>query len=200
MKIALLHYTFWPEAGGVEQVMRDQANLLQRAGHEVTVLCGLGLDPGDGYEVLLLPTLAPEFPLNVKVRAVLDRGQADQNFSRYRSELIDALREVLDGVELTLVHNVFTMHHNLALTRALHDVAKERRIVAWTHDLVVTNPDYALPNPKQPPWNLMRTGNPQVRYVAVSEARAAELGEHLEVDSVVVPDPVDPMRLFGLSP
>ncbi len=201
MKIALLHESFWPEVGGVQQVMRDQARMLVQAGHQVRVLCGLGLDPGEGYQVLLLPTLAPDYPLNQQVRAVLESGQADKNFNLYRAELIQALRELLGDADVTFVHNVFTMHHTLPLTLALHDLAKDYRLIAWTHDLVITNSDYSLPNPTKQPWNLMRAANPHVRYVAASEARAAELRAQLRPAPapVIVPNPVDPVRLFGLT-
>ena len=47
MKIALLHPTFWPQPGGVEHLIRDQANMLSRAGHEVTILTGLGRETGE---------------------------------------------------------------------------------------------------------------------------------------------------------
>ena len=60
-------------------------------------------------------------------------------------------------------------------TRALHDLAPRHKLVAWTHDLTATNSDYALPNPTQPPWNLMRTSSPEVTYVATSKLRADEL-------------------------
>jgi glycosyltransferase involved in cell wall biosynthesis len=203
MKIALLHYSFWPEIGGVEQVMRDQANLLHRAGHEVTVLTGIGSNPGERYRVELLPELAPDFPLNAQVRAVLERGQADQTFSQYRSALVEVLDRVLGAVDVTFVHNIFTLHHNLALTRALHDVAPRHRLVAWTHDLVAGSSDYALPNPTQPPWNLMRTRHPQVTYAATSELRAGELAKSLRPagePAAVIPDPVDSIRVYGLTP
>jgi glycosyltransferase involved in cell wall biosynthesis len=181
--------------------MRDQANMLVRAGHQVTIICGKGENPGETYGVLVIPELAPDFPLNVQVRAVLERGQADQSFSRYRALLVTVLREALAGEELTLVHNVFTMHHNLALTRALHDIAPTQRMMAWTHDLVATNPDYSLPNPNQPPWNLMRLANPLVPYVTTSGARANEIMARLNLPEApyVVPNPVDPTRLFGLT-
>ena len=81
MKVALLHYSAWPEMGGVENVVRDQANMLANAGHEVKVLTGAGLDIGEGYKFVLMPQLAPDYELNKSVRAVLDRGQSDQNFA-----------------------------------------------------------------------------------------------------------------------
>ncbi len=176
--------------------------MLRRAGQEVKVIAGAGLDTGEDYEFVLLPELAPDYELNVSVRSVLDRGQADQNFSQYRSVLVEALGAALTGVDVTFVHNIFTMHFNLALTRALHDLAPYHKMVAWTHDMVATNSDYALPNPKQPPWNLMRTSAPDVTYVTNSDHRADEIKAYLkpEVKPQVVLDMVDPVRLFGLTP
>jgi glycosyltransferase involved in cell wall biosynthesis len=202
MKIALLHYSTWPEMGGVENMVRDQANMLVNAEHEVTVLTGTGIDTGEGYKLAPLPELAPDFALNKSVRAVLDRGQSDQNFAQYRSLLAETLESILSGVDLTIVHNLFTMHYNLAATRALHDLAPRHKMIAWTHDLTATNTDTALPNPTQPPWNLMRTSAKDVAYVATSDLRAAEIKAQLKplVAPEVIPNVVDPMRLFGLSP
>jgi glycosyltransferase involved in cell wall biosynthesis len=201
MKIALLHYTTWPEMGGVENVLRDQAVMLLKAGHEVKVLSGSGIDSGEGYEFILMPELAPDFELYKSVNEVLTRGQSDQSFSQYRTVLVEALRAVLTGVDVTFVHNVFTTHFNLALTRALHDLAPEHKMVAWTHDLTATNSDFALPNPTQPPWNLMRTSAPGVEYVATSELRAKELKASLKpvVEPDVIPNMVDPARLFVVT-
>jgi mannosylglucosylglycerate synthase len=202
MKIALLHFSTWPEIGGVENMVRDQANMLLNARHEVKVLTGTGIDTGDGYKLVVVPELAPDFPLNKSVRSVLDRGQADQNFGQYRSALVEALEKELAEVDLTIVHNIFTVHNNLACTRALHDLAPKHKMIAWTHDLTATNSDVALPNPTQPPWNLMRTSVKEVTYVATSDLRAAEIKANLKpaVEATVIPNVVDPMRLFGMSP
>lgn len=202
MKIVLLHYSFWPEIGGVEHVVRDQANLLRAAGHDVKVVAGAGVATGEDYPFELLEELTPDYELNKSIRAVLERGQSDQNFSQYRSVLVEALAAVIHDADLTIVHNIFTMHFNLVLTRALHDLAPYHKMVAWTHDLTATNPDFALPNPTQPPWNLMRTSAPEVTYVTTSELRADQIQAHLKpkVEPYIVPNVVDPVRLFGLTP
>jgi glycosyltransferase involved in cell wall biosynthesis len=201
MKIALLHYSAWPEMGGVQNVMRDQAVMLLKAGHQVKVLTGAGIDSGEGYEFVLMPELTPEFELYKSVTAVLTRGQSDQSFSQYRSVLVDALKAQLTDVDVTIVHNVFTMHLNLALTRALHDLASMHKMIAWTHDLTASNTDFALPNPTQPPWNLVRMSAAGVTYIATSDLRAKELKAHLKppVEAKVIPNMIDPARLFMLT-
>jgi glycosyltransferase involved in cell wall biosynthesis len=202
MKVALLHYSTWPEMGGVENVVRDQANMLMNAGHKVKVISGQGINTREGYEFVSMPELAPDFELNKSLRAVLERGQVDQKFNQYRSVLVDALGAALADVDVTFVHNIFTMHHNLACTQALHDLAPKHKMLAWTHDLVAGNPDYALPNPGQPPWNLMRTSAKDVTYMATSELRAVQVKTELKLPAVpqAIPNMVDPMRLFGLTP
>jgi glycosyltransferase involved in cell wall biosynthesis len=202
MKIALLHFSTWPEMGGVENMVRDQANMLVNAGHEVRVLTGNGVDTGEGFEFFLVPELAPDFELNKAVRAVLDRGQADQNFSQYRSLLVVTLGALLADADITIVHNIFTVHNNLACTMALHDLAKRHKLIAWTHDLTASNSDTAMPNPTKPPWNLMRTSCPDVTYIATSDTRAGEIKTHLKppVTPEVIPNMVDPVRLFCVTP
>lgn len=202
MKIALLHYTAWPEFGGVENVVRDQAITLIRHDHEVLVISGGGEDPGDGYAFAALPELAYDYPLHAEVRKVLETGQYDQNFNKYRGQLVEALKPALAEIDLLIVHNVFTMHHNLALTAALHDLSTTVRMVAWTHDLTAANTDYALPNPGKMPWSLVSTASPNVTYVAVSDVRRDEMEKHLKpTPSVtVIPDVIDQGRLFNLTP
>jgi glycosyltransferase involved in cell wall biosynthesis len=192
-----MHPAFWPEIGGVQNVMRDQARLLSVAGHEVKIIAGTGEDDA----IQLVPELAANYELNVAVRTVLERGQADHNFAKYQSVLVEALGVALTGIDLTIVHNCFTTHQNLVLTRSLHDLAPYHRMIAWTHDLTATNGD-DLPNPTKPPWNLMRTAAPEVTYVAASELRADEIKAHLKPapEPVIIPNAADPVRLFGLTP
>lgn len=202
MKIALLHYTFWPEFGGVENVVRDQAITLIRHDHEVLVLAGSGEDPGDGFAFAALPELSYDFPLHVEVRKVLETGQYDQNFNKYRAAIVERLKPVLAEVDVTIVHNIFTMHHNLALTQALHDLAKDCPMIAWTHDLTATNTDYALPNPHKMPWSLVKTAPELVPYVAVSDLRRDEIEKHVtpQPSVAVIPNVIDQGRLFNLTP
>jgi glycosyltransferase involved in cell wall biosynthesis len=165
------------------------------------VLSGCGEDPGEDYAFGVIPELAPDYPLNIETSAVLKRGQSDQKFAKYRSVLVEALRPILAEVDVTFVHNIFTMHFNLALTQALHDLSSEFRFVAWTHDLVACSTDYSVPNPTKPPWNLTRTACPKATYVAVSEVRRNEIESHLKPKQAVtvIPNAIDMGRLFNFT-
>lgn len=186
----------------MENVIRDQAISLIRQDHEVLVLAGSGQDPREGYAFAAIPELSYDFPLHEQTRKVLETGQYDQNFNKYRAAIVEALRPALAQTELTIVHNVFTMHFNLALTQALHELSKEFPMVAWTHDLTATNTDYALPNPRKMPWSLVNTAPPGVPYVAVSDARFDQIKQHVTPTPpiTVIPDVIDQGRLFNLTP
>jgi glycosyltransferase involved in cell wall biosynthesis len=201
MKIGILHYTSWPEIGGVEYVIRDQAAMLVAQGHEVLLMSGAGADPVEGYPYLLIEEISPDFPLFKEVWTVVNGGMTDANYTKYVNLLKDTLRSQLDRVEVTFAHNIFTMHPNLALTQALNELAREYRLVAWTHDLVATSPDYALPNPKKSPWSLMRSTAQNVIYVATSQKRKEELEANLspKPDVIVIPPFLDAARLFNFT-
>jgi glycosyltransferase involved in cell wall biosynthesis len=97
-----------------------------------------------------------------------------------------------------------TMHKDLALTEALVRLARERPgvLIAWTHDLAWTDPQYADERHPGDPWGLIARAHPGVRYVAVSDERADQLAglAGLRRDGVaVVPNGVDVAATLGLS-
>jgi glycosyltransferase involved in cell wall biosynthesis len=202
MKIALLHPTFWPQPGGVEHLMRDQANMLSREGHEVTVITGAGRETGEPFKVQVIAEIAPTDKQNLAVTADLQGGQVGPNFTKYRDKLIKVVGKALDRFDLAIVHNLFTTQANLALTAALRELTARRHMIAWTHDVAAADPDQVVPLAGKAPWNFIRTVTPNVLYIAVSEARREELAEYLHptIPAEVVPNAVDPVRLFGLTP
>jgi glycosyltransferase involved in cell wall biosynthesis len=202
VKIGILHYTAWPEFGGVESIIRDQALLLSRHGHQVLVLAGVGQEPEEGYTFYPIPEMAPDFPKNKSVRTLLNSGQVDKHFNDYRALLVAALTPYFQQVDVVLVHNIFTVHHNLALTQALHDLAEKFKIVTWAHDLSVKSSDYSLAHGGQkPPWSLMRQSCAKVSYVATSPQRYAEILAELKPtpDVHLIPPGVEFSRIFHFT-
>lgn len=203
MKIVLLNPTFWPVAGGPETCMKQQAELLAANGHEVRVVCGIGDASSEKYEVVNAPELDPDFPLNLKVKKAVDHGQTDANFQEFTADLTALLRLHFQWADLVIDHGAMTTHFNLALTRAVWEMAGEYRLIAWAHDLTTSNKSYALPNPDHHPWSLMKTAHPMAHYVAVSEQRKQELIKGLELDEnriTVIEPTVDMNDCLGLDP
>jgi len=203
MKIVLLNPTFWPAAGGPETCMKQQAELLAANGHEVRVVCGVGDSSSEKYEVVNTEELNPEFPLNLKVKQAVDHGQTDANFQEFTADLTAMLRLHFRWADLVIDHGAITTHFNLALSRAVWEMAGEYKLIAWAHDLTATNKSYALPNPDYHPWSLMHTAHPMAHYVAVSKRRKAELASAMGLEesriSVIEPT-VDLNDCLGLDP
>ena len=80
------------------------------------------------------------------------------------ADLRRELAAALEGCDVCLAHNVATLHKNLALTAALHDLAEPAAsaLVAWCHDFAWTDPLYLPALHAGWPWDLLRTAWPGV--------------------------------------
>jgi glycosyltransferase involved in cell wall biosynthesis len=112
---------------------------------------------------------------------------------------------VLAKADRVVVHNVFTMHLNAALTEALVALARERPgvFVAWTHDIAWIDAVYGSQRHGGVPWDLFTSAAPGVRYVAITHERARQLSEvsGLPQERIcVVPNGVDVTGVLALSP
>ena len=200
MKIAIVHYTSWPVIGGVESVIRQHAVLMSRHGHEVAILCGEGGAFDPQIEALAIRELNSQEPF---VRAAQEEAYNGRPGQAYFA-LLEALQKRLNPLFRTfdrfVVHNMFTMPFNLAGTQALSSLAERgRKTIAWTHDLAAANPDYKIPAYRT--FDLIRERQAGVRYVTISEARAAEFRKLTasEVDAVV-PNGLDFAGVCTLTP
>jgi glycosyltransferase involved in cell wall biosynthesis len=135
----------------------------------------------------------------------LARGERTKAHDALVDRLVRRLRPVVAKADRVVAHNVMTMHKDLALTEALVRLARERPglVIAWTHDLAWCDSQYAAERHPGDPWDLIARAHPGVRYVAVSDERARQLGElaGLAREKVrVVPNGVDLAGALGLSP
>jgi mannosylglucosylglycerate synthase len=199
MKIALVHYTSWPVIGGVESVIRQQARLMARRGHEVAIVCG----EGGVFEKRIQPFVIPELnSVGPDIRIAQEEvynGRPGEVYFRLLESLQTRLGMLLKRFDCFVVHNMFTMPFNLAATQVFCSLAGQTRgIIAWTHDLAASNPDYSLPHYRM--FDLIRNRQPGVKYVTISEARAAEFRAltGTEVDATV-PNGLDFASTCALS-
>lgn len=87
------------------------------------------------------------------------------------------LPKSLSSYDTVIVHNVFTMPFNLALTRRLHELAagwKKGKWINWVHDVAAINPHYAHLPWEDKKHQILKKPPPNCIHVAVSELRRAE--------------------------
>lgn len=192
--------------GGVESVLAHHARLLTEAGHRVRVIAGRGEAWDDRIPFVLLPLADSRHPDVLAAKKELDAGRPPPGFAALTESLALALRSALAGADVLFAHNVCSLHKNLALTAALHQLhieSKLPRFILWHHDLAWAAPRYAAEMHVGYPWDLLRTDWPGARHVAVSEFRRRELAGLLGIPPeriAVAPNGVQAARLLKLEP
>lgn len=209
MKIAILHYACQPVVGGVESIISTHARLLEREGHQPYILAGRGDPQSVGLQGQIIPELDSRDPEILKVQKALLAGEswAPAAFDYWVERISGLLTAALEGTDVCIVHNAFTLHKNLPLTLALAKLAGEkggeRRWIAWCHDLAWNNPLYKDDLLPLWPWTALKTRLPNVVYVAISEQRRAEMAELFDLplrDICLVPNGIDPAAFIPSSP
>lgn len=203
--LALLHYAGPPGIGGVEATIAAHAELLADDGYAVCIIAGSGSPPDPRATMIVEPLLGSRHPRIDAVNVELSQGQVSPAFHALVDEIAALLRAALAGCAVALVHNVHTLHKNLAFTAALarlHDAGEAPRLIAWAHDFAWHDPLYLPQLHPGWPWSLLRQPWPDVQYVAVSHDRRAALAELLQIPAAtiaVVPPGVDVARLMKLE-
>jgi len=206
-RVLLLHYTSPPTIGGVETVVARHAYHLAQQGFRVHVLTGRGGSPGTGILYRRFALLDSRHPDVLAVTRELEDGRVTPAFRSLVARIRAGLEPALAGVDVCIVHNALTLHKNLALTAALHEMAARAslpRTIVWCHDLAWSSRQtYRPPLHPGAPWDLLRTPLPAGTYVAVSHERQRDLCEALGLRPAaveVVPNGIDPESFLRLTP
>jgi glycosyltransferase involved in cell wall biosynthesis len=202
-RVVLVHYTAPSILGGVEQVMGAHATALREAGADVTIVAGRGSAPR-GVRLARIAEVDSRNESVLRDFRSLAQGERTKAHDALVERLVTKLRPIVAEADRVVVHNVMTMHKDLALTEALVHLARERPgvMIAWTHDLAWSDPQYADERHPGDPWGLIARAHPGIRYVAVSDERADQLAELAGLKRegvVVVPNGVDLAAALGLS-
>lgn len=186
---AILHYAGPPYVGGVEITMAAHARVLSAAGHTVRIVAGKGAATTPGVELWLNEALGSRGERIEPLARELAAGTVSPAFSALVDELTTWLAQALDGVAAVMVHNVLSLHKNLAFTAALqrlHQAGQLPRLLAWCHDFAWLDPLYTAELHPGYPWDLLRQPWPGAHYVVVSQDRRAMLAQLLGLASAQI--------------
>ena len=154
----------------------------------------------------ILPELYSKHPELTAINEELDRGEVSERFDGLVERLYQGLDAALEGTDVVIVHNAFTLHFNLPLTAALHRMVERGngpRFIAWCHDLSWKNVLYIPKMREAYPWRLLKQPLDAVDYVVVSELRRGELADLFGVPEerlLVIPAGVDLPAQLKLEP
>ncbi|MEA1964044.1 MAG: hypothetical protein U9O41_02835, partial [Candidatus Aerophobetes bacterium] len=158
-RVAILHYSYPPVIGGVEFVMREQAKVLVKNGCRVKIITGTGESREKSILIELIPEIGSTWLENRVVSEELKNGIVSERFQKLKEIIYQKVKHSLREVDICIIHNVMTMHFNLALTSALDEIVDELsgrvKFYFWCHDATLINPDYEIKEPYQYPYNLL---------------------------------------------
>lgn len=205
--IGILHYTAPPVVGGVESVIAHHARLMAAAGYPVRLLAGRGGEPDGPIPFRCLPLADSLHPTVLAAKAELDEGKVPDDFASLVGEVALELHTAVTHTDILIAHNVCSLHKNLALTAALHQVCARPdapRLILWHHDLAWTTPRYQAELHPGWPWDLLRQPWPDVltTHVVVSELRRRELADLLALPPEtihVIPSGLDSDEFLRLA-
>ncbi|MEA1976311.1 MAG: glycosyltransferase family 4 protein [Chloroflexota bacterium] len=202
--VTLLHYTAPPTIGGVEHTIYHHSRLLIRKGFKVSVISGRGETWDPRLRLQLIPKIDSKHPEIVTITRSVEDGHIPESFAACQKQLYAALRAALEGEQVCLAHNVLSLHFNLPLTAAIHQLIDDgipTRFVAWNHDFSWTDPAQQNKMHDGFPWDLLRKPRDELTYVVVSDDRRTELAKLLGLRKSrvrTIPPGVDLSRFFRL--
>ncbi len=204
IRIVIMHYAAPPIIGGVEQTIYHHARLLVTRGHDVHIIAGRGKQFHPQVHFHHVPEVDSRHPDILEVGKELAAGQVTRHFHAVRDHIVSVLRPLLTAMDVTIVHNILTLHKNLPLTAALYQLNSEKvtHFIAWCHDFAWKDELYIPEMHEGYPWDLLRKPWPGVRYVVVSQHRRVVLASLLnlpEQSIAVVPPGVDVIGFLKLE-
>src|SRR5258708_12619470 len=109
MQIGLIHYTSWPTVGGVEVILREQAGLMAKAGHQVVVICGSGRQFSPSISPVVLPDLNISNPPVAAAQAEIWSGYPAAGYFGLFQKLLDQLPPLFNSIASVISHNLMSL-------------------------------------------------------------------------------------------
>ena len=188
-KIAILHFAYSPNIGGVERLVEDQANILERLGFEVKIITGNGKRNNEKIEVVNIPEFQSVMNFNPTLQnKMLKKGIFDEEFNRLSHLIEEKLNNNLSDIDTIIIHNMLTISRNLPFITAFNNYAdkhKDKKIIIWVHDhMYIKNNEIVTGTVKSSDleYKLITTPLKNAQYVTISETLGKNLIEVMSLN------------------
>ena len=206
-KVALLHYAYPPNIGGVEILLRGHAKILAELDYQVTVITGDGEEKNPEISFIKIPEIQSILKFNPQLyEKIVEKGIVDEGFADLKNLIMTKLEEHLDSQDIIIVHNMLTLVHNLPFISFLKDYFKKnpnKKLIVWAHDQTFIDGENILSdksgvNLNQEEKDLLLRPLENAIYVVISETFKELLVKVMDLSknqTTVIPDGVD-LRKF----
>lgn len=137
-KIALLHYAYPPNVGGVEILIRGHAKILAEIGYQVSVITGDGEEKNPKINFVKIPEIQSILKFNSQLyEKIVEKGIIDDEFYSLAKTIQDKLESQLDEQDVIIVHNMLTLIHNLPFVyfiKQYFEKSPNKKLIVWAHD------------------------------------------------------------------
>ena len=202
LHLGVVHYSCPPIVGGVEEVLRQQASILHRYGHSVSIIAGMGEAYTEAFPVQIEALLGSTHKSIIRAHERLNQGVVGP-VRLLTEKIFRILEEWSQGLNVILAHNILHMPFNLPLTLAMRRLASSKNtlsIVSWAHDSPFLRPNVPS-HLNDHPWNVLRRPHPNIHYVTISEARRRSFSQVFGEETTweVIHNGIDPASLLYLD-
>ncbi len=211
-KIAILHYAYPPNIGGVERLIKEQANILADLGHDVLILTGSGEENNKKIKIVTADRLQSVLVLDPDLyKKIVEDGIIDNQFYDLASKIKTVLDQNLEDRETIIIHNMLTLVHNLPFVYAFKKFVNDhpdKKIIIWAHDQTYIDEEKILD--KKPGVNLSPEAKKilmepleKAKYVVISNQFRELFCQVMKIDKkkvLVIPDGINIKSFLEIDP
>ena len=201
-KVAILHFAYPPNIGGVESMIKEHAEILSNLNYEITIITGSGEEKDSKIKLVVIPELQSILNFNPFLQEkILDKGIIDNDFYKLAGTIEQSLEKALERMDVVIVHNMITIVRNLPFIYAFKNYVKKypkKKYFGWIHDHSYINEfkikDLDKVVNSKLEKELLTTPIKNFTYVLISESFREPFVELMDLhdgETVVIPNGID---------
>jgi glycosyltransferase involved in cell wall biosynthesis len=210
-KIALFHYAYPPNIGGVEILLREHAKILAEMGYQISVITGDGEENNPKINFVKIPEIQSILKFNPPLyEKIVEKGIIDDEFYSLAKTIQNKLESHLDEQDVIIVHNMLTLVHNLPFVFFLKNFLKKnpnKKLIVWVHDQTYVDGENILQekpgvNLNLEEKDLLLKPIDNAVYVIISQTFKELLMKVMDLSknqTIVVPDGIDLKKFLEID-
>ncbi len=209
-KVAILHFAYPPNIGGVESMIKEHAEILINMGYDVTVVTGSGEESNPKIKLVVIPELQSVMSFEPFLQEkILKKGVIDDDFYKLSDKIEQGLEKSLSDIDVVIVHNMMTIVRNLPFVNAFKNYIMKfpkKKYFAWTHDHSYIN-EFKIKNLDEVSHSkfereILTTPVKGLHYILISESFMEPFTELMGLkpeNTTVIPDGIDIKRFLEID-